>query len=166
MLLFNLPVMSSSLWPHRLQHATSLFLTILQICPSSCPLHWWCHPAISSSDVLFFFCPQSFPASGIFPVSQLFSSDDQNTGASTSASVFPTVFRVDFPWVWLVWSLCFPRVFQESSPAPQFKGINSLALCLLYGPALTGIHDHWESHNLDCMDICWQNNVYALQHTV
>ena len=38
---------------------------------------------------------------------------------------------------------------QESSPAPQFKDINSLVFCLLYGPALTTIHDHWEDHSLD-----------------
>ena len=58
--------------------------------PSSCPLHRWCHPAILSSDIFFSFCPQSFPASGTFPMSRLFSSDDQNTGASASASVLPT----------------------------------------------------------------------------
>ena len=67
-----------------------------EICPSSCPLHWWCHPAILSSDALFF-CPQSFPASGTFPISQLFTSDDQNTGVSTSASVLPTSIQYWFP---------------------------------------------------------------------
>ena len=55
-------------------------------CPSSCSLPRWCHPAISFSDALFS-CPQSFPASGTFPMSCLFASDDQNTGASASASV-------------------------------------------------------------------------------
>ena len=57
------------------------------VCPSSCPLHWWCLPAISSSDALLSFCLLIFPASGTFPVSHLFVSDDQNTGAS--ASVLP-----------------------------------------------------------------------------
>ena len=57
------------------------------IFPSSCWLHPWCHPAISSSDTLFYFCPQSFPASRTFPVSHLFASDDYNTGAS--ASILP-----------------------------------------------------------------------------
>ena len=51
--------------------------------------HQWCQPAISSSDALFSFYPQSFPASGTFPVSCLFTSDNQNTGASVSASVLP-----------------------------------------------------------------------------
>ena len=67
----------------------------LGVCPSSCPLHWWCHPAISSSDALFSFCPQSFPVSGTFPMSQLFESGGQNTGAS--ASVLPTSIQGWFP---------------------------------------------------------------------
>ena len=58
------------------------------VCPSSVSLHRWCHPAISSSDALFF-CPQSFPVSGTFPMSHLFTSDDPNTGASASGSVLP-----------------------------------------------------------------------------
>ena len=53
-----------------------------RVCLSSCSPYWWCHPTISSSDVLFSFCPQSFPASGTFPMSRLFSSDGQNTGAA------------------------------------------------------------------------------------
>ena len=69
---------------------------------------------------------------------------------------FQWVFRVYFPWDWLFWSPCCPRDSQESSPAPQFEGINSLALCL-YGPALTTVHDHWEDHSLDCVDLCWQS---------
>ena len=60
-----------------------------EVCPSSCSLHRWCHLAISSSDTLFSFCLQSFPASGTFPMSQLFSLDNQNTGVSASASVLP-----------------------------------------------------------------------------
>ena len=68
----------------------SLSLTISRVRPSSCSLHSWCHPAISSSDALFSFCPQSFPASGTFPMSRLFTSDEQNTGVSASASVLPT----------------------------------------------------------------------------
>ena len=48
---------------------------------------------------------------------------------------------------------------QEFSPAPQFESINSWALCLLYGPALTTVHDHWEDHSLDYMDPFWQSGV-------
>ena len=73
-------VMSDSLRPHGLQHTRPLCPSPSPgVCPSSCPLHWWCHPAISSSDTLFSFCPQSFPASGTFPVSQLLASGGQNT---------------------------------------------------------------------------------------
>ena len=63
-------------------------------------------------------------------------------------------------------SPCCPRDFQESSPAPQFKGINSLAFCLLCGPALTTVCDHWEDHSLDYLDFCWQSNISSFQHTV
>ena len=73
-----------------------------EVCPSSCPLHWCCHAATSSSDALFSFCPQSFPASGSFPVSWLFATDDQNTGVSSSfrwvsASVLPMSIQGWFP---------------------------------------------------------------------
>ena len=58
MLLFSLSVMSHSLWPHTLQHARPLCPSPSPgVCSSSCPLHWWCHPAILSSDTLFSFCP-------------------------------------------------------------------------------------------------------------
>ena len=73
MLLFNCPVMSNTLRPHGLQHTRPPCPSASpEVCPSSRPLHRWCHPAISSSDTLFSFCPQSFPASGTFPMSQLF----------------------------------------------------------------------------------------------
>ena len=52
-----------------------------------------------------------------------------------------------------------PRDSQESSPAPQFKSTNSLALIVLYGPALTSIHDYWKNHSFDYTDLCWQSDV-------
>ena len=80
--------MSDSLWPHELQHARPP-------CPSqtpgvysnSCPSSQWCHPAISSSVIPFSSCPQSLPASGSFPTSQLFAWGGQSIGALASASV-------------------------------------------------------------------------------
>ena len=82
------PSVSDSLWPHRLQHARPPCpWPSPGVHPSSCPLHQRCHPATWSSDTLFSFCPQSFPASGTFPMSRLFSSDDQNAGVSASTSV-------------------------------------------------------------------------------
>ena len=82
---FSLSVVSDSLWAHELQLARPP-------CPSptprvysnSCPLSWWCHPAISSSVVPFSSCPQSFPASGSFPMSQLFTWGGQSIGVSAS----------------------------------------------------------------------------------
>ena len=67
-----------------------------EVCPSSCPLHQWFYPAISSSDALFL-CPHSVPVSGTFPKNWLFTSGDQNTEASASASVLPISIQGWFP---------------------------------------------------------------------
>ena len=97
-MLFTCPVVSDSLWSHGLQHARPLCPSpSSKVCPSSCPLHQWCLAAISSSDTLFSFCPQSLPASGTFQMSQLFASCDQNTGASTSLLVLPMNIQGWFP---------------------------------------------------------------------
>ena len=125
-LLFICPVVSDSLWSQGLQHARPLCPSPSpEVCPSLCSLSQWCHPAISSSDTHFSFCPQPFPSSGTFPISQLYASDDQNTGVSISASVLPTNIQDWFSLDWLAWFPCFPRDSQESSPAPQFKCINA-----------------------------------------
>ena len=62
---------------------------------------------------------------------------------------FQWIFRTGFLQNGLVGSPCCPRDSQESSPTPQFKSINSLALSFLYSPTLTSIHDHWKNHSLD-----------------
>ena len=83
-------VVSDSLWPHGLQHSRLPYPSpSLEACSNSCPLSWWCHPTLSSSVIPFSSCSQSFPASGSFPMSQLFPSGGQSIGASTSASVLP-----------------------------------------------------------------------------
>ena len=102
---------------------------------------------------------------GLFQ-SHLFASDDQNTGVSASASVLPTSAQRWFSLRLTDLTPYCSRDFQESSPAPQFESINSLGFCLHYSPALTTLYDHWEDHTLDYMDLCWQNNVSAFQHTV
>ena len=68
--------------------------------PNSCPLSQWCHPTISSSVVPFSFCPQSFPASGSFQMSQLFASGGQSIGVSASTSVLPMNTQDWFPLGW------------------------------------------------------------------
>ena len=69
--------------------------------------------------------------------------------------------RTDLLWNGLVGSPCSPRDSQESSPTPQFKSINFLALSFLHSPNLTSIHDHWKNRSLDQTDLCWQSNVSA-----
>ena len=79
-----------------IQHASLPYPSLShRVCSNSCALSWWCHPAISSSVIPFSSCPQSFPASGSFPVSQLFTSGGQR--ASASASVLPLSIQGCFP---------------------------------------------------------------------
>ena len=79
LLLFSLSVMSNSLGSHGLQHTKLPCRSPSPgVCSNSCPLSWWCHPTISSSVVPFSSCLQSFPASGFFPMSQLFTSGGQS----------------------------------------------------------------------------------------
>ena len=97
LLLFSHSVVSNSLWPHGIQHTRPPCPSLSpRICSNSCPLNQWHHPTISSSVVPFSSCPQSFPALGSLPVSQLFILGGQSIRASASASVsFQRVFRVD-----------------------------------------------------------------------
>ena len=98
LLLFSPWVLSDSLQPHGLQHARLP-------CPSpsprvwsnSCPLSQRCYPTISSSVIPFSSRLQSFPASGSFPMSQLFASGSQSIGASAAASVLPINIQGWFP---------------------------------------------------------------------
>ena len=69
---FSHPVVSNSLRPHELQHARPPCLSPTPgVHPNSCPLSWWCHPAISSSVIPFSSCPQTLPASVFFSESTL-----------------------------------------------------------------------------------------------
>ena len=90
LLLFSHPFGSDSLGPLGLQHTRPPCPSPSpRVCSSTCSLHQRGRPSISSSDDLFSFCPQSFPESGTFPMTHLFTTDDQNTGASPSAAVLP-----------------------------------------------------------------------------
>ena len=81
----------------------SLSITISQSSPNSCALSRWCHPAISSSVIPFSSCPQSLPAAGFFPVSQLFTWGGQSIGVSASASVLPKKSQDWSPLEWTGW---------------------------------------------------------------
>ena len=129
--------MSDSSQPHELQHARPP-------CPSptpgvhsdSCPSSRWCHPAISSSVVPFSSCPQSFPASGSFPMSQLFAWRGQSIGISASVSVLPMNTQDWLPLGWTGWislqSKGLSRVFSNTTFQKQF-------CAQLYSPTLTFI---------------------------
>ena len=87
---FSSSVVSDSLWSHESQHARPPCPSPTHRAhPNPCPSSQWCHPAISSSVVPFSSCPQSLPASGSFPMSQLFSWGSQSTGVSALASFLP-----------------------------------------------------------------------------
>ena len=78
-------VVSDFLWPHRLQHVRLPCPSPSPwVCWNLCPLSWWCHPTISSYVAPFYSCPQSFPASGSFPMNWLFASGGWSIAASTS----------------------------------------------------------------------------------
>ena len=147
--------------PWTTARQTSLSITISGVCSNSCPLSQWCHPTVLSSVIPFSSCLQSFPASGSFPRSQLFASGGQSIG--TSASVLPMNIQ---DWLPLGLTGLIFLLSQESSPALQFKSINSSALSLLYGPTLTSIHDYWKNHSLDWTDLCQQSNVSAFKYAV
>ena len=139
---FSCSVVSNSLWPHWLQHARPPCPSPTPgVHPNPCPLNRWCHPIISSSVFPFSSCPQSFPASGSFQMSQLSASGGQRTRISASTPV-PPMNTQD-------WSPCSPRDSHESSLTSQFKSINSSALSFLYSPTLTSIRDYWKNHSLD-----------------
>ena len=117
---FSSLVMSDSLWPHEPQHARPPCPSPTpEVHPNPCPLSLWCHPSISSSVVPFSSCPQSFPASGSFPMSQLFASGGQSIGVSASTSVLPMNTQDWFPLGWMVWislkSKRLSRVFSNTT---------------------------------------------------
>ena len=101
---FSCSVMSDSLRPHGPQHARLPCPSPTPgVHPNPCTLSGWCHPTISSSLVPFSSCRQSFPASGSFQMSQLFTSGGQSVGASASASVLPVNIQDWSPLGWTDW---------------------------------------------------------------
>ena len=90
-----------------------------RVCSNSCPLSQWYHPTISSSVIPFSSCPQSFPPSGSFSVSQFFTSGGQSDGVSASASILPKNIQNWFPLGWTSWlslqSKGLSRVFSNTT---------------------------------------------------
>ena len=101
---FSCSVVSDSLRPYEPQHARPPCSSPTpRVHTNSCPSSRWCYPTISSSVVSFSSCPQSLPASGSFPMSQLFASDSQSIGVSASTSVLPVNTQDWSPLGWTGW---------------------------------------------------------------
>ena len=126
--------MSDSLRPHELQHASPLCPSPTpRVHPNPCPLSWWCHSTILSSVIPFSSCPQSFPASGSFPMSQHFVSGGQSIGVSASISVLLMTTQDWSPLGWTGWisllSKGLSRVFSNTT-------VQKHQFCPLYSPIL------------------------------
>ena len=145
---FSRSVVSDSLQPHGLQYTRPP-------CPSptprvnsnSCPLSQWCHPTISSSVICFSSCLQSFPPSGSFQMSQLFTSGGQSIGVSASASVLQMNIQDWFSLGWIglisLQSKGLSRVFSNTTVQKQILQCSAFFIV-----QLTAIHDHWKNHAL------------------
>ena len=157
LLLFIHPVVSNTLWSHGFSssaHHTSLSLTISW----SLPKFMSVAPVMPSSHLILW-CP-------LLLLPSIFSSirDFSNESAvcirwpkywSFSFSINPSneysgLISLKIDWFDLLAVQGTARA--DSWNIIQFKGIISLAFCLLYSPALTIVHDHWEDHSLDCME--------------
>ena len=135
--------------PHTAAHQASLSFTI-----SKSLLKFMSIESMMPSNHLILccpllFCPQSFPASGSFPMSQLFTLGGQSTGASASASVLPKNIHDWFPLGLTAWislqSKGLSRVFSNTTVQKHQRKFKSF----LYIPTLTSIHDYWKNHSFD-----------------
>ena len=124
------------------------------------------HPAISSSVVPFSSCPQYLPASGSFPISQLFASGGQKYW-SFNISISPSnehpglmSFRMDWLDLLAVQGILMSLLQHHSSKASILQRSAFLIV------QLTSIHDYCKNHSLDQMDLCWQSNVSAFYYAV
>ena len=117
---FSCSVVSDSLWPNGQKHARPPCPSLTpRVYTDSCPLSQWCHPTISSSLIPFCSCPQYFPASESFQMTQLFSIGSQCIRVSASTSVLPVNTQDRFPLGWTGWislqSKGLSRVFSNTT---------------------------------------------------
>ena len=134
--------------PWTTARQASLSITTPRAYPNSCPSSQWCHPTISSSVVPFSSCPQSFPASGSFQMSQLSTSGGLIIGVSASTSVPPMNTQDWSPLGWTSWiflqSKGLSRVFSNTTVQKlQFFGAQ------LSSQSNSHIHTYWKNHSLD-----------------
>ena len=156
---FTHSVMSSSLWPHGLQHARpSCSSPTSGVYSDSCPLSQWCHPTISSSVIPFSSCLQSFPASGTFVISQFFTSGGQSIEASASASVLPMNVQGWFPLgLTSLTSLLSKGLLQHHKSKTSVLWHSAF----FYSTTLISVRDYWKNQSFDYMGLCWQSDVSA-----
>ena len=146
-------------WTAALQ--ASLSITISRVRSNSCPLSQRCYPTISSSVNPFASCHQSLPASGSFPMSQLFASGGQRIGASALASVLAMNIQGWFPlgltgWIFLL-SKGLSRVFSSTTFwKHQFFGTQPF---LWFNSHIC--RDYWKNHSFNYMEFCQQHEVSA-----
>ena len=137
---FSCSVMSNSATAWTEAHQAALSITNSRSLLKFMSIESVMHPTILSSVAPFFFCLQSFYASGSFQI--------EHSGLIS--------FKMD--WLDL---LAVQGTLKESSPTPQFKSINSSALRFIYNPTLTSIHDCWKNQRLDYIELCWQSSFSA-----
>ena len=122
---------------------------------------------ISSNHLILFHpilpSPSIFPSIKVFPNESALRISGQSTGALVSASVLPMNIQGGFPLGWTGWisllSKGLSRVFSNTTVRKhQFFSTQ-----LLYSPNFPSLHDSWENHRFDYMDLCWQSDVYAVK---
>ena len=134
---FSRSVVSDALQPHGLHHATLLCSSPTPgACSNSCLLSWWCHPTISSSDIPFSSCLQSFPASGSFSMSHFFASGGQSTYSYLHLFLYLSIIPISIKYECLLISLtliyfipfliCNFHLWQWEFDSQQFPFINLL----------------------------------------
>ena len=161
MLLFSCWFISDSLWPHGLQYARPPCLSLSsRVCPSSCPLNWWCCPIISSS------ATRSSPALSLFH----YEGQPQWVGFwYLVAKVAPSASVLSMNILGLIsFSIDWFDLLAVQGTLKSLLQHHSLATSILrhsaffmYGPTLTSIHDYWKDHSFDSTDLCWQSDVSA-----
>ena len=159
---FSHSVKSSCLWPHESQYVRPPCPSPTPaVYPNSCPLSQWCHRAISSSVVPFSSGPQSFPASGSFPISQLFPSGGQTIGASASTSVLPVNTQDWSPLGWTGWinllavQGALKSLLQHHSSKALNLRLSAFFIVQLSHPYMT------TGKTIALTDLCWQSNISA-----
>ena len=162
LLLVSCQDMSNSLRPHGLQHTRFPCPSLSpRVWSDSCSLSPWCHPTILYSVTLLSFCPQSFPASGSFPMTLLFMLVPKYWSLSFSISPsneYSWLISLRINWFDLFAVQGFSRVFSNATiQKHQFFGTQSS----FHSPTLTSVHDYWKNHSFDYMDLCQQSDVSA-----